>query len=353
MQVSVLPSRDLQPHQVSRWLELLDDRPGMDNPFLRPELVQLAATVLPDVEVAILSARGEECGYFAFERQSGDVAVPVTRFLSDFHAVVCADDLPWTADELIRGCGLKAWKFDHLLAHQRPFRKYHSFVDDSFFMDLSGGFDAWAEQRRAAGSSVVKQSARKQRKLEREVGPLRFEAHTQDPAAWQALARWKAEQLLRLGYADMFRLPWVNDLLAELRTMETTGCAPMLSTLYAGDQLVAVHLGLRSPTVVSSWIPTFDHEYAKYSPGTILQLEITRWAAANGICRIDLCRGENQMKRSLASGTFDVAVGSVDHRLLHRTLTRSYYGLRNLVHASPVRDVSLKAVRRLKALAGR
>ncbi|MCP4505432.1 MAG: GNAT family N-acetyltransferase, partial [Fuerstiella sp.] len=128
---------------------------------------------------------------------------------------------------------------------------------------------------------------------------------------------------------------------------------PLLSTLHAGDELVAVQLGLRSPTAVTSWIPTFDHHYAKYSPGVILQLKLAEWAANEGVQRFDLGRGENQTKLSLASDAFDIAVGTVDHRFVHRTLTQTYYGLRNWAHASRFKKVSLKAVRRMKALAGK
>ena len=142
-------------------------------------------------------------------------------------------------------------------------------------------------------------------------------------------------------------------LLEAMKTVNQPSFKPLMSVLYAGDTMVAAQLGAASPTAASSWIPTFNFEYARYSPGTILQIEMARWAAEQGIQRIDLGRGENQMKLCLASASFDVAIGSVDHRILHRTLTRSYYGLRNLVHASPLKKISKTAMRRVKALVGR
>ena len=353
MQTSVRAINDLTESQYANWTALLSDNGVLDSPCFRPEYVLFVGRVLPNVEVAVLSADGSDVGFFSFERHPGDLGLPIGRFLSDLHGVVAAKDTAWDADKLIRECGLKAWQFDHLVAEQKTFQQHHSFVDDSFFMDLQNGYESYCEQRKSAGSSVMKQAARKQRKLEREVGPIRFTAHTTEKFAWDALAHWKSEQLLRLGYADMFRLDWVNALLEELRFVDGHEFAPLLSTLHAGDELLAVQLGLKSSTVVTSWIPTFDHNYSKYSPGLILQLELAHWAANEGVHRFDLGRGENQMKLSLASAAFDVAVGSVDHRFIHRTLTQTYYGLRNWVHASPFKEVSLNAVRRIKALAGR
>jgi CelD/BcsL family acetyltransferase involved in cellulose biosynthesis len=159
---------------------------------------------------------------------------------------------------------------------------------------------------------------------------------------------WKRQQLGRQGYPDMFRFAWINEFLEALRPIEGDAFSPLLSTLHAGDELLAVHLALRGDKVVSSWILTFSHEFSKYSPGLILHVELARWAADAGINRIDLCRGENQMKTSLASDAFPVAVGSVDCRFLQRTLTRSYYGLRNLVHATPFREASIQTIRRLR-----
>ena len=80
----------------------------------------------------------------------------------------------------------------------------------------------------------------------------------------------------------------------------------------------------------------------------MLHVELAKWAAENGVERIDLCRGENQMKTSLMSGSLPVAVGLVDRRRIRQTLTRGYYVLRKLVYATPLRGTPLKAFRRIR-----
>ena len=348
MKIDVYPADRLSPDEIERWVAIQRAHKVFDNPFFRPEYVQLAARVLDNVEVAVMKPAGATVGLFPFERHAHDVGRPVGTILSDMHGVVTPQTCHWDATQLVRDSGLNAWQFDHLIASQQPFIPHHSFVDESPYIDLRGGFDAYRGNRQAAGSSVIRQAQRKGRKLDREIGPIRFCAHTTDPKVWAALVNWKRLQLGRQGYADLFRFDWVNALLEELRTVEGSEFSPLMSALYAGDQLLAVHLALRSHHVLSSWIPTHDDQFSKYSPGLVLHVELAKWAAENGIERIDLCRGENQMKSSLMSGSTPVAIGSVDRRLIRQTLARGYYVLRKLVYATPLRGAPLKTFRRIR-----
>jgi CelD/BcsL family acetyltransferase involved in cellulose biosynthesis len=216
-------------------------------------------------------------------------------------------------------------------------------------MALHRGFDSYLSERREAGSSSVAQAQRKLRKLARDVGPVRLELHTNDDVAFDCLVEWKRAQLRQRNYFDMFKLDWVIPLLR--RISDTTGSddfSGLLSALYAGDELVAVHLGMRSRAVVSSWIPTFDAAFAKYSPGLLLHLELARSLAELGVERIDLCRGENQLKTSLASGAFPVAIGCVDRRPFKRMLRSGWFRTRKLVYASPLREPSLQLYRQAR-----
>jgi len=255
---------------------------------------------------------------------------------------------PYNAGQLLHESGLVAWHFDHLVASQKAFEPFHECVDDSPYLDLSEGYPAYLEQRRAAGCSTMAQAARKARKLEREVGPLRFVTHSTDHTEFQSLVRWKREHVLRTNCLDFFRSAWVINLLELVRTSQTEGFAGLLSALYAGDQLVAVHLGMRSYDVIASWIPTYNPEFAKYSPGVLLHLELAKSAAELGVRRIDLGRGENPMKTSLASGAFPVAIGCVDRRPVNRLLRRGWHRLRDFANSSPLAKTPLAAYRRVR-----
>lgn len=166
----------------------------------------------------------------------------------------------------------------------------------------------------------------------------------------EALIGWKREHLRRQGCVDTFRLRWVAPLLRRVATKQTAHFAGVLSALYAGETLVAVHLGVRSGPELCSWVPAYDAAFAKYSPGVILHLELAKAAAGEGIRRIDLGRGENPMKLGLKSGASPVAVGSVERRPLGAVWAAGWYGARALAHASPLCRAPLRAFRRVRAM---
>jgi len=215
-------------------------------------------------------------------------------------------------------------------------------------MELSNGYEAFCDERRAAGTRVISQAMRKRRKLEREKGTLRFEWHTDEKAVLHALVDWKRKQLDQHNYSDLYRLDWVRDLIDSVWRAQSEKFAGVLSALYAGDDLVAVHLGIRSGEVLSSWIPTYNPDFARYSPGTTLHLELAREAANIGVRRIDLGRGGNQLKAGLRSGGIPVAIGSVDSRLFGRLATQGWYEARKLAYALPFSEQSIAMYRRIR-----
>src|SRR5262249_27191551 len=176
--IPTLSADALTPAQVEAWSHLQRADPAVDSPFFRPEYTRAVAAVRGDVRVAVLEEGGETAGFFPFQRGLWGSGKPIGSRLTDFQGGVTRPGLAWGAAELVGGCGLATWDFDHLVASQQPFQPYQYRVDDSPYMDLSGGFAAYQAEREHAGSLLVAQTERKKRKLEREVGPLRFEVHT-------------------------------------------------------------------------------------------------------------------------------------------------------------------------------
>lgn len=348
MNVSILPARDLSSEHVALWSELQRADARLDSPFFRPEMTQLLAQVCDNVEVALLKDRGELVGFFPFQRESGNVGQPICGELSDMQGIVARRGLSWDIKQLLKLARLKAWHFNHLLASQEGFQSYHKFLDDSPYMDLRQGYDKYYQQRRQAGSSLLSQGERKRRKLQREIGEVRFEYHTRDEKVLDCLIAWKRKQLREARYRDVFCSTWVCQLCRLISLAESEGFCGRLSALYAGEELIAVHLGMQSFEVLSSWIPTFDPTYGKYSPGVILHMELAKVAAAHGVARIDLGRGYNPLKKSLMSGSIPVAVGTVDLRPLRRLLGESWYLARKAVYASPLKHAPMRWYRRMR-----
>jgi Acetyltransferase (GNAT) domain/DegT/DnrJ/EryC1/StrS aminotransferase family len=108
---------------------------------------------------------------------------------------------------------------------------------------------------------------RKQGKLEREQGPLRFLFDTSDGDLLDILMRWKSAQYRRTGRLDRFARPATVRLVRDLLQTRAPVCSGTLSVLYAGRRPVAIHLGLRSASTLACWFPTYDVTLARYSPG--------------------------------------------------------------------------------------
>jgi CelD/BcsL family acetyltransferase involved in cellulose biosynthesis len=67
---------------------------------------------------------------------------------------------------------------------------------------------------------------------------------------------------------------------------------------------------MRSQGVLHYWFPTYDKEFATYSPGLMLLLAMVEDAQTREIHLIDLGRGHAPYKDRFANGAFGVAEGT-------------------------------------------
>jgi CelD/BcsL family acetyltransferase involved in cellulose biosynthesis len=273
--------------------------------------------------------------------------------MSDCQGLICREDFTWDAAELIRACGLRRWEFDHLLACQQPFAPYHWFGAASHCIDLSQGFAAYEAQRRGAHCEALAKTRQKARKLQREMGPLRFEPQVCSRRVFDQLIAWKSRQYQRTVRSNILSLGWTVALLEQIRSQQEAAFSGMLSALYCGDRLVAAHFGMRSRGVLHGWFPAYDVELARYSPGLILWLKIIEAAPELGITRIDLGKGNTQFKSSFASAAVPLAQGAVDFRLVARSIRHAWWSMRYRVQASPFYPPARLAVRMARSVVAR
>jgi CelD/BcsL family acetyltransferase involved in cellulose biosynthesis len=339
MKITVLAARDLGFAEIARWSEIQASTPPLDTPCLAPDFVRCAAAARERVEVAILEEGRGVLGFFPFERGRGGVAHPVARTFSDFQAVIAEPNTELDPLALLRGCGLVACRFDHLVAAHSPFRPFHWSEAPSPYVDLSAGFEGWRAERKSAGSKEIEKILYERRKAERRLGPIRFELHASDEKAFAALVRWKSAQLRATGQPNLFAQPWVLAFLERIRAARGEAFAGVLSALYIGDSLAAVHLGVRSRTVLHYWLPAYDPELAPYSPGQLCLLESARAVAPLGVNRIDLGKGPETYKERLMSGAIPIAEGAVHLRPGVGAAWRARYRAVEWARRSPIRHV--------------
>lgn len=311
LRVSVISAREIDSTHAARWARFQEADVTLASPFCRPEFAQAVAAVRDDAYVGILETDGEVGGYFPFQRSRLPAGIPIGGDRSNCQAVIADPNLDWEPQQIIRGCGLKVWDFHHLVASQPQWAPYYAKIGSAPYLNLSEGFDGYAARLERTGSKVIPRLREKRRRIEREVGQLRLEAQSGDPKVLRTLLEWKSQQLRETGNVDRFALRWNTALLERVHTCATPGFQGMLSALYAGDQIAAVAMCLRSYDVCYWWFPTYNRKLSKFSPGLLLLLKLAESSASLGLRVIDLGKGEALYKHRLATSTVELAQGSV------------------------------------------
>lgn len=349
MRIKPLHYNELTTKQLAAWSALQRADSACATPFLRPEFCRLVAMVRPGVEVAVLENGERPVGFWPYERDARNVARPLGRGLSDYQGLVAEPGLDWSPKDLVEQCGLVAWSFDHLIASQRPLHSFQWSYLQSPIIDLKGGFQEYGERKRHGGSMIIKRMSQKVRKLEREVGRLRFVPHSNDPVLFDTVVGWKRAQIRQIGSVDGFACAWTRDLLKRITDFQSDEFSGMLSAIYAGEHLVAGHLGMRSHRVLHGWFPVYNRQFEKYSPGIILWLSLAEQAAKLGIERIDLGEGPEPYKQRLKTGDIVLAQGAVDLRMLTGVIRKGCWLTGRLVRRSPLAGPLRSLIRSLRA----
>ena len=328
----LIAAHELDAGLVAAWRSIQEREPRFESPYFCPEFTQAVGSVRDDVRVVAIENDGRPAGFFPHQRAAWGRGSPVGGALSDYHGVIAMPEAEWSVVELMRAAGLSVWSFDHLV-------------------DTTGRFAPYVTASAAASPQIDLASfeappdfARKARKLARELGELSFSLHAPGSAALERLFEWKSEQYRRTGLADAFGVRWTGELLRRLMGIEARGFAGTCSVLRAGDEIVAVHAGMRTRDVLHWWFPTYDSRYAAYSPGIILLLRMAETAAALGIGKIDLGKGDARYKRSLMTGTAPLREGCVELPSLAAAARR----LRRLAEERAEWQLPLRALRRLE-----
>jgi CelD/BcsL family acetyltransferase involved in cellulose biosynthesis len=337
---------------VRRWRDIQSCNPELERPFFAPEWFRALEDAGHDVEIAVLAADGEDRGYFPVHR-SGSTVLPPGGRLCDFQGWIGPADLAVDVEGTLRAIGARAWRFNHLLARQASAARFATERPESPFAELYEGFEAFLAGHRSRGAGWVSQVPRKARKLGREVGDLRLELTTTDRGVLERLRAWKRAQRERTRTVDPLDEPWAARAVERCLATDTPDFAGVLSALYAGDELVAAHLGLRSRSTFHIWFPAYDVAHEAYSPGLVLMYEMFRAVSEAGVTRVDFGRGPERYKSSWMTGSETLAAGFVDLRPIPRLAGGAAAGGRRLLRRTGVASMVRGPRRRLRELARR
>jgi CelD/BcsL family acetyltransferase involved in cellulose biosynthesis len=335
MKIRVEKFENLAEEEVAAWSEIQRFDAPLDSPYFRPEFTRAVAAVRSDVEVAVLEEKGQPAGFLPFQRSAWNTGRPVGGALSDFHGLVARSGTLCEPQSLLRACSLYTWQFDHLVAGQQWLAPFVWKEADSPYIDLSAGMDTYLAKRKNKRRFMARYGQKK-RKLAREIGPVRYEFHQPDREILATCLKWKREQYRRTYELDIFQFSWVRNLID--RILESTGndFASVVGVLFAGDSIASINFGMRSGCVLHSWFPAYNVALGKYSPGFLHWVELMKSAAAHGIRRIDLSKGQEPFKARLKSGASRVGEGAVDLRSSTMRLRQAWQTAQDRLRVSPL-----------------
>ena len=349
----LIAPNELDSALLQRWRDIQNENTSYASPYFCPEFTQAVGRVRNDVRVIVIENDSKIAGFFSYQLGSFGMGRPVGGPFSDYHGVIVAPGAEWQLYELMKAAGLSVWSFDHLVGDTAQFEPLATAPCTSPQMDLRAGFAEYERGRREVGSELIRQTQRFARKFAREVGDLRFVYH--EPSALQRLIEWKSAQYRRsnpTGKDLVFSNPWTTGLLREILELQSPSFAGVCSVLYAGDQLVAAHMGMRSKTDWHYWFPSYMPDQSKYRPGNILLLRMAEVAQEHGIDVIDLGKGDSQYKRQMMTGGAPLLEGAVELPSLLRTCRAAQRKLETWEAAGGISNVlsniPARALRRLQ-----
>jgi CelD/BcsL family acetyltransferase involved in cellulose biosynthesis len=345
MQVELITARELDSGVLSAWSRIRRDNAALHSPFFSPEFVLRCAAIHADVEIGIVLDAGKPAAFFPFHRVGRRTAQPLGKDLSDFHGLIAPASLPWSAPELLRGCKLDTWMFDHLLASQRQFAPYTTAVAESVYVDLQDGYAQYCRRKRESGSLLINRTGRAQRMIDRDTGKTHFQM-LRDPSLVSHAMNWQQVNLRRRGTLFLHSPAEREEMYRAVLQSADPELNAWWAALYAGERLLACHLFLCSHTTAHWWLAAFDPSHPQNSPGIIAMLRGIEALAEMGITRVDLGKSSNELKERFRNNAELVAEGAVEVRPLVRAVRHAWRRAERWLWDSPLKSAAKQALRR-------
>jgi CelD/BcsL family acetyltransferase involved in cellulose biosynthesis len=310
MKAALIAPEELDAECIRRWELLRETDPVYASPFYSPHFARAVGAVRRDAQIAIFERDGRIVGFLPFHRVRGRIAKPIGGHFNDYHGAILEPGLALCEPGLLESAGIEAYDFDHLPARFGRGAGAADFGQVSPRMNLEGGYDACVAAKGDSWKRGYRDMARKARKMEREIGPIRFEFSNDSDEAFDLHAAMRNALYRRMGQQEDYCIGWEGEVLRSLRHAQGAEFQSVLSVIFAGSQPVAAHFGLVSRKVLHWWFPAYDLAAHRYSPGLQLVDHCARHSAARGIATIDFGKGSDRYKSLFADHSVSMIKGS-------------------------------------------
>jgi len=143
----------------------------------------------------------------------------------------------------------------------------------------------------------VKTHARRMRGLAKK-GKVSFEVNPPDRTGEiiQTMMAQKTARMATKGQSGIHQSKRFVEFLTETALVAQSDNTLHLSVLKVDDRVIACHLGFLYRQTLYWFVPSFDPEYARYSPGRALLEKILKWSFENSVNRFDFLLGDETYK---------------------------------------------------------
>jgi CelD/BcsL family acetyltransferase involved in cellulose biosynthesis len=312
MKVTVVRPDELDASEEKLWHEFQSLSPMTAHPSFSLSYARAVCRADESGRVAVVEDDGKICAFLPYSKESDGVAATLGGGQTALDGLITSRErLDLRA--VVRGAGLRGWRFSRALAEQRalePYRYEGDFHTESvYFSDLRNGYDAYVRGLPKGGRNDIASAMRRRRALEREVSEVSFEWNSNDPSHLSLLLNWKSDAFESMR--TWLSSPFNQALVRELADNDSEDYSCLTSVLYADAKPISISLNLRRGRIHSQWISAYDPEYSRFSPGTLNMLAIFEEAPERGVEISDFGYGNDLYKTRFASGVHTVVGGGV------------------------------------------
>jgi CelD/BcsL family acetyltransferase involved in cellulose biosynthesis len=165
---------------------------------------------------------------------------------------------------------------------------------------LPADFETFAASRE---TRLFADSRRQLRRLG-ETGTVRMLVEVTDTAerarVLQSLIVQKSQRWTESGAIDAFAHPGYREFFTAMSLNPLQGVDSVMSALLVDEKPIATHWGMRMGKRYYWLMPTFDPEWARFSPGRLLMEAVVRHCIEQGLEVFDLTAGDEAYKKQWA-----------------------------------------------------
>lgn len=312
MKVTVVRPAELGVGEEKLWREFQGSSPMGAHPNFSLTYVRAVCRADESGRVAVAEDDGTIRAFIPYTKGDDGIAVTLGGGQTGLDGLV-SSNAPTDIRQIIRGAGLRGWRFSHAPAEQSsldPYRYQGSYHWDLIrFADLRDGYDDYMRALPKSVRKRISRTATYRRALQREIGEVSFEWNSSDPTHVPLLLDWKSHQFESMR--QWLSHPSIRTLIQNLADSDNDDCSGVSSVLYAGAKPVAINLSLRSGHILAPWILAYDPGYSRFSPGTIQWVALIEEAVARGVQMIDFGYGHDRYKQWFGNATYSVSGGGV------------------------------------------